>query len=132
MKHNLGTLSILYYVYGAFTCLIGVVILILVLMGIMLNTDLVQGGSDAPPAFVGSALQIIGWVLFAIIEAIGILKMLSGRWIARRINRTGSLIIAGSSCLSFPLGTALGVFSFVVLTNPEVQKEYEAGGSLLA
>ena len=127
MKHNLGTLSILHYVYGGFTCLMGGVMLIFIFLGTLLNSDLVQSESDAPPAVVGQIFQTLGWVLFAIIEVLGILIMLSGRWIAQRRNRTGSMIMAGFCCLSFPFGTALGIFSFVVLTNPEVQQEYETG-----
>lgn len=126
MVRNLSTLSILHYVYGALTCLVGVCMLVFIFIGLLMQSDLVQQERDAPPMFLGDLFQSIGWLLFAVVEIIGILIILSGRWIARRRNRTASLVLAGFCCLSFPLGTALGIFTFVVLLNEEVQRAYES------
>lgn len=125
MTRHLPTLSVLHYVYGILTCVGGIAVLFLVGLGLFLNSDvLADQGQEPPPEWLGGIFQGLGWVLFALIEAWGVLVILSGRWIAQRRNRTGSLVIAGLCCLNFPLGMALGIFAFVVLLNDEVQAAY--------
>lgn len=125
MVRHLSTLSILHYVYGGLTCVMGLFMFAIVGMGLFLQSELVQQSDDPAPAILGGVFQVFGWVMFAFMELIGVLIMLSGRWISLRQNRTVSLILAGLCCLSFPLGTALGVFTFIVLLNQEVQQEYD-------
>ena len=48
------------------------------------------------------------------------LQFLAGRFIALRRHRMFCLVIAGLICLWVPLGTALGVYTFVILTRPGV------------
>ena len=125
MKNHLSTISILHYVYGGLMCVGGLFMLMFVGVGTMLQSDLVQGQHDAPPEFVGGFMQILGWVLLAFMETVGIFIMLSGHWISNRRIRTASLILAGVCCLTGLLGIALGVFTFVTLLNAEVKDEYE-------
>jgi len=133
MNRNLSTLSILHYVYGGLTCFTGLAMLVFVGMGTFLQSDFVAERSNDPEAgVVGGVFQALGWGLFALMEVWGVLILLSGRWIAQRRNRTGSLVIAGFCCLSFPLGTALGIFTFVTLLDKSVQPEYEGHGPLAA
>ena len=63
---------------------------------------------------IGAAVILFGWVSAALV-------LLVGRFLARRTHYTFCLIVAGWSCLSFPFGTALGVFSLVVLLRPSVK-----------
>jgi thiosulfate reductase cytochrome b subunit len=120
MKKHLALLSTLHYVYGILTCLGAFAVLGLVGLGFLIGTQ----ADDANAQMVGGVFKAFGWVLFAVILLWGILILLSGRWIAQRRNRTGSLVIGGLCCLSIPLGLALGIFTFVVLMNDEVQAEY--------
>ena len=57
------------------------------------------------------------------------LNLLSGIFIRKRKHHVFSLIVAGFNCLHFPLGTALGVFTFVVLLRDSVQNMYRAAGA---
>lgn len=125
MVRNLNTLSILHYVYGALICLLGFGLLAIVGLGSFLNSDFIlERSQEPPPPELGQIFQIFGWVAFVIVEVWGILVISSGRWIAKGKNRIGSMVIAGFCCLSFPLGTALGIFTFVVLANEEVKRVY--------
>lgn len=125
MVRNLNTLSILHYVYGGLICLIGFGLLAMVGLGSFLNSDFIlERSSEPPPPELGQIFQVFGWVAFAIVEVWGVLVISSGRWIAKGKNRIGSMVIAGFCCLSFPLGTALGIFTFVVLANEEVKRVY--------
>ena len=81
-----------------------------------------------PPQFVGwmfagmgSAAVLLGWSL-------GICTIVSGRCIARRRAKMFSMVMAGINCMNAPLGTALGVLTFVVLLRDSVRVLYEGGG----
>ena len=66
------------------------------------------------------------YIFFGIlIIAFCIGNVLSGYWIKKRKNRTFSFLIAAMNCIQFPFGTALGVFTFIVLARPTVQSSYE-------
>jgi len=53
-----------------------------------------------------------------------IVTLLSARFIQRRVNRMFSIIIGGGLCLFFPLGTALGVFTIIILGRDSVRRLY--------
>lgn len=125
MTRHLSTLSILHYVYGAFVCVGGCFALIFIFLGSFLGSDFLASNSgEAPPEWLGGFFQVLGWVLFALIEAWGILTILSGTWIAKGKNRTGTLVVAGFNCLNIPFGIALGIFTFVVMMDEEVKQAY--------
>jgi hypothetical protein len=78
-----------------------------------------------PPPFLGwmfigmgSCAIVLGWTA-------GILTIVSGRCLQRRRARVFSLVMAGVNCLSVPIGTTLGVFTFIVLLRPSVQALYD-------
>lgn len=123
MSNRLSLLSTLHYVYGLFTCICAFALLALVGVGSIIRSQT----NDPNAEVVGNVFQAFGWVLFAAIMLWGIFILLSGRWIAQRRNRTGSLIVGGLCCLSIPFGLALGIFTFVTLLDQEVQREYEGG-----
>ncbi len=126
MNKNLPTLSILHYVYGALICLGGFAALMLIGVGVFMQSDLVMdGGPDQPPEWLGAFFQAFGVAIFVVLELWGVFVILSGHWISKKRNRTGSIVIAALSLLSFPFGTALGVFTLVALMNDEVKAEYE-------
>lgn len=61
---------------------------------------------------------------FALIIAMGVCDLIAANALRKRTRRTFTMVVAGLSCLSFPLGTALGVFTFMVLSRPSVQALY--------
>lgn len=66
------------------------------------------------------------YVVFGIIfVAMCVCNVLSGLYIRKRKNRIFSYIVAGINCCQFPLGTALGVFTFIVLSRPSVKLAYD-------
>ncbi|MFK5921256.1 MAG: hypothetical protein QM496_03700 [Verrucomicrobiota bacterium] len=85
-------------------------------------------GGGPPPEFIKSLFAVMVWfyifgACFAV--AIGMLNIFSGVFLRRKKYRTFSLIVAGVNCLRLPFGTALGVFSLVVLMRESVQLAYE-------
>lgn len=128
MKHNMSTLSVLHYVYGAFLCVLGLMLLLIVALGHFLNSDWLaaQNGDQVPP-IIGHVFVVLGWVLFGFVEVKGIMNILSGTMIARRRNKLFSQITAGLDMLNIPFGMALGIFTFITLNNEEVRREYALG-----
>lgn len=83
--------------------------------------------SNGPPPEI--LFDVFKWfyVIIGVLFAAGaIANLLSGLWIRKRKNRVFSLIIAGINCIQFPFGTALGVFTLVVLLRDSVRESYEA------
>lgn len=83
-----------------------------------------QKGGPPPEQF----FAIFKWfyaVFGVMVVGAGFANLFSGLFIRRNVYRTFSLIVAGSNCLCFPFGTALGVFTFVVLLRDSVRERYE-------
>lgn len=73
------------------------------------------------------------WIVGALYLCFGLLALafcicnvLSGFWIKKRKNRKFSIVIAAINCLQFPIGTALGVFTLMVLARPTVEMSYQS------
>ena len=127
MTKHLSLLSVLHYVYGILVCIIGFGALFFLGAGALISSEVVQAG-DAPPDWVGRYIASFGMGLFLLMEAWGVAIILSGYWISRRTNRTWSIVVAALCLLSVPLGTALGVFTLVVLSSDEVRAAYGIPG----
>ena len=65
-------------------------------------------------------------VIGGFLVALSVCNALSGHYIRKRKNRIFSFIISGINCMQFPLGTALGVFTFIVLSRESVKLTYSA------
>ncbi|MEM7147882.1 MAG: hypothetical protein AAF591_22455 [Verrucomicrobiota bacterium] len=79
----------------------------------------------APVAAMGWFMTAFGAVAFLLGTAFGILTIISGRKLKKHTARTFSFVIAAINCLFVPLGTALGVFTIVVLNRQSVQQLYK-------
>lgn len=86
-----------------------------------------QPPKDVPPFNAEEFFGVFQW--FYIVAGLvlligGIMTFISGRCIAKRTHRTFSQIVAGLSCLHFPFGMILGIFTLVVLTKESVARLY--------
>ncbi len=123
---HLKILSICYYVKAGLNVLGGCLALFYIGLGALFLSDAPRDprGNGPPPELgwlfvgVGVFAAILAWVIAA-------LMALTGYSLARRRRYTCCLVMAGLACLSVPLGTILGVFSFIVLLRPGVKEEFE-------
>jgi hypothetical protein len=106
-------------------------LLVLVLLGHFMGSNFVHenSGGEVASAIVGGALIVLGWVLFVLVEAFGVLYLVSGARLAQGRSRTFSMVVAALDCLSFPFGTALGVWTLITLSDVEVRAVYEGGAA---
>jgi hypothetical protein len=82
-----------------------------------------RGGNPPPP----EVLHLFVWfyVFGALILALALaLNLASGMFLRQKRNRTFSLVIGAMNCLQVPFGTALGVFTIVVLSRDSVRELY--------
>ena len=79
-----------------------------------------------PPGFIMGLARVLytlfgSWFLFS-----GVMNVLSGVFMRGQRHRVFSLVVAGFNCIHIPMGTILGVFTFVVLSRESVIRSYDA------
>jgi hypothetical protein len=58
------------------------------------------------------------------VTIIGVLMIYTGRCLRQHKHYIFCLVMAALMCTNAPLGTILGVFTFIVLLRPEVQAKF--------
>ncbi len=121
-EEQLRMLSIFFLIYAALQavgmcCAGGYFFLI----GGALAAGTVQGGAGAPPAAVGGIFGGMGVFIMLICGAMAFLHYTASKALKERRSTTLIYVAAVLACLSFPIGTALGVFTFIVLSRPSVK-----------
>ena len=127
---HLMLLSVFHYLMAGLTTLGGfITAAYFVLVGYVMTSVVpsmpASAGSPPPPAAVGWFVGAFGALISLMILAFAVLHFLCGRWIAARRNHTFCFVVGCISCISFPLGTVLGVFTIMVLQRPSVRWHFE-------
>jgi len=104
-EEHLRLLGIFYYILGGISALFALFPLIYVFLGLFV--------SMMPETRGGAAMKIY-----------------AGYLLMRRRKRVVCLVIAGISCMGFPFGTVLGVFTFVVLLRDSVIELFNEGPTI--
>lgn len=131
--NHLKILSIGYYVYAGITALMSFIAVIYMVMGWALMSGKIPSGPSPSTTMpnenemVGGLFLSLGSIFFVIIIAMAILCFLVARYISARKHPVFCMVIAAICCLNIPLGTIIGVFTFVVLGRPSVKSLFDAG-----
>lgn len=122
--NELGILSILHFVMAGLAALAGSIPVVHLLLGLkMLSDPSFLGGGGRPPPFnpgwvfvgVGAFAILLGWTWAFVLVFSGLsLRAQRRYWFC--------FVVACLTCLNVPLGTALGVFTILVLNRPSVKK----------
>ncbi|MFO7957054.1 MAG: hypothetical protein R6V05_07350 [Candidatus Brocadiia bacterium] len=121
----LRLLSIFYYVLGGMTALFSCFPLFHLLAGIF---ALLAGAIEGEPlgVVIGIFFVVFSVGIMTLGWAVAALLIVAGSSIAHRRRYTFCLVIAAIACTMMPFGTALGVFTIIVLMRPEVKQMFEA------
>lgn len=132
--NHMQLLVIFSWIWGGIVALFSSIFLIHVAMGVALIT---RGVPNLPAAGAGPAnvqpfpASAMGWIFLIMGSAavlfgwtIGALNFYSAYSLNKRRRRILSLVVAALNCLLVPIGTALGVFTLIVLLRPTVIQEY--------
>ena len=126
---HLRILSIGYVISAGCTAFFSLFGLLYGLLGVLIATSPpgmgLPPGQSATPEFVGMMLGVIGFGLFVLLLAGAFLKFLVARSLRRRGGRVFCMVVAALACFEIPYGTALGVFTFLVLTRASVARMFE-------
>lgn len=111
MTQHIKTLGILWIVYGALGILAAVIIFFL-LFGFSYIPDTVEGPIILRAFAMGIGAFIVILSLPEIFAGIGLLGF-------REWGRILTLVVSFLNLLCFPFGTALSIYSLIILFNPE-------------
>lgn len=128
---HIKLLAIFHYVIAGLTALAASIPILHLVVGLMMLSGGIpmapasSGGPD-PRLFgwlfvgIGAAVIVIGWTL-------AVLIFIAGRSLSDRRRWNFVFVIACIQCLNFPLGTALGVMTILVLQRPSVRALFLPG-----
>jgi uncharacterized membrane protein HdeD (DUF308 family) len=126
---HLRQLSIFHFV-GAGLSVAGLAFLAVhytIMHAVFSDPNLFKGSNGMPPPAEFFAMLKVFYAVFATWFIIsGIINLLSAVFLRKHTNRTFSMVVAGFNCLYIPLGTVLGVFTFIVLGRDSVVALYQA------
>ena len=126
-RDQLQLLGIFHIVYGAIAALAGVLTLAYTCaLGFAEAVD-VDGS-----AFAGGFVVVIGVLVCALFVLKGFVMAASGYGLLKHKWRTLSQIGAVLACLNVPMGTALAVFTFIVLDRASVRALYAGYAPVVA
>jgi hypothetical protein len=128
-NEHLRLLSIFYFVFGGLSLLVAFILIIYaVVLRIIFSSTGVIDSIESSGTYMEMPMNIIVGFLMAIlilVTVIGVLQIVAGFKLRNKTNRIFSLVMGVIALPSFPLGTALGVFTIVVLTRPSVIEMYD-------
>lgn len=122
---HLRLLTIFHYVLAGLTGLFALLPVIHLALGIAMMSGHFAAG-DADARIAGGFVVAFASIFIALGLMFAAALAWTGRNIARRRRRVACLVVAGLSCAMFPMGTALGVSTLVVLLRPSVKARFEA------
>ena len=128
-SEHLQILSILHYVMAGFATLGACIPLVYLTIGLaLLGGSTVQDSGDASAgmAFTGGIMTLIAIPLAILFILQAVCMFLAARWVGVARNRMFCFINACVLCMHAPLGTALGIFTIIVLSRPSVMQRFEA------
>jgi uncharacterized membrane protein len=125
---QLKLLRVFHFILAGITGLMALIPLIHVGLGLFLAfTPMEDSKGNGPPMpgvmlFMGGMMALIGLVLVCLGMALAWATYQSGQYIGQRRRRMFSIVVAALQCAAFPLGTALGVFTLVVLNRDSIRR----------
>lgn len=128
---HLRLLSIFHYVWGGLSILLGIfMVCYIFLMRFIIENAAASGsgGGDLQQMeMMMTMMAVIYGGLGVLCLILAICNLFCGKFLSSRKHRTFIMIISGINCLSIPLGTTLGVFTFIVLLRPSVAATFDSG-----
>jgi hypothetical protein len=131
-EEHLKLLAIGYWVAGGMAAFFSSFGLFYVFMGavVAVSFEKIPAASlqpnQQPPAFLPWIFVGIGLAIFLAAATFAAMRFWTAVCLKRRTSRTFCLVVAALTCLEFPYGTTLGVFTFNVLGRPSVIQMFGA------
>ena len=127
-EEHLRLLSIFHYIVGGFSGLFALIPIAYLVFGLLFiySPEKLANSGAPPPAFFGWIFVVFGAFCTLVGLVFAAMIITAGRFLSKRKNHLFCLIIAGLQCAIFPFGTALGVFTIIVLLRESVKQLFTA------
>ena len=137
-------LGLLFWIYTAFSIvLVGVIAAIYIAIFGFVFTQVPQKAGDPPPELIMSILIIAFLFAFFFTILFSVPKIVAGYGLRKEKSWawTWALVASIMACMSFPIGTGIGVFGLIFLlsdegkryfNDPAFRNQLAGGGSLAA
>jgi len=122
---TLRVLWILYVVLGAMLLALGLAMMAAGSVAVVLGAAARHHGGHGPP---GAFFAFMFWIYAVPLTAGGAVGVLEGLLLRKRRNLTFCTVVAAISCAGIPWGTALGVVTLVMLSQPAVRAAFDRPG----
>ncbi|MEM6331771.1 MAG: hypothetical protein AAF823_00310 [Planctomycetota bacterium] len=124
---QLNTLGVLNYVFAALAMVTTLCPAFYIVLGTLIATGVVPESSmDSEPDDPPVVFVMFFCGMFAVFPiGLAILGVLAGRGLQNRRGYVLCMVNAGVQCLCIPLGTVLGIFTLVILSNPQVKDAFD-------
>ena len=124
---HLKLLAVFHFLYAALVALGGCCAGGYIVMGLLIASGEFEGSNGPPPPpEMGWFFVVFGAFGMLLIWGMAVLVAVAGRKLLQRRGRVFCMVIAGFMCVNFPIGTALGVFTLIVLSRPSVKLLFES------
>lgn len=127
-------LKVFYYVLSGLTAVLGLLPLIHIFMGIAMREGVFPPATSQPEEaefmkMFGLMFIVIGICSILFSWTMAAFQFAAARCLGRRRRRVFCLVVAGLTCLNVPLGTVLGIFTFIILQRPMVRTMFDQQSS---
>jgi len=130
-KDHLNLLGIFHYVFAGLTLLCGggYGLMMFGMTAVMKTAIEQEHAKNAPPPEFAYLFGGIGLIIVVSAVATAVLLGLAGWCLRARKAWVYCAVVAGISLIHVPIGTALGVFSLIVLMRPEAKALFAGSGA---
>ncbi len=123
--HNLSTFSTLFIVKGVLSFFVSLFFLLYAGMGSVFSSIPEFQENPEVPFNPGMIFIVIGIMGFLICVAMGILNLITAKYIKEQRKYTFVFAIAIVNCLTGILGILLGIFTILEINKPHVKELFE-------
>ena len=127
-EEHLRLLSIFYYFVAGLNAVVACFFGLYFILGIgvlLMSPEHSGSPHQHDNQIAGIGLMVFGVCALLFIAALAGLNIFVGRSLSQKKRYTFCLVMASVTCVFFPLGTILGVFSLVVLVRPTVKPLFD-------
>jgi len=121
---HLNALSICWWIVAGLQCLGTCIGIVYVVLAIVFGAGALAHGAGEPAAPIGLIFSCAGIFIIVVSTIVAWLSYLVGKSLRQQRRLMLIYVMAAITCLSFPLGTALGIFTFIVLARPTVKASF--------
>lgn len=118
---NFNLLKILYYIKAGLILFLVLFFAIYAFIGAFLQEEMANDMPPDMPFNFADLFIIIGVIGIVLCLIAGILNIMAASYLKQRKNYTFIIVVAALNCLGGLLGMALGVFTILELSKPEVK-----------